>query len=273
MDPYSLFRIAWRFRLVTIPVVALTLVAAGLFFTLGPRVYEAGAIYVIANPDSPTEEEKARDSRLARLNDDNPYIRTSDPSLIVKVLSSKLTAANTQQAIDDAGFSTDYTVGQSAASPMTLTITGVGKTASAAIAARDWLIDRMQAELRDLQKVNNADDSFLFTALAVDIAPDAVEKLSSRLRSLILVIVAGGIVLVTGLSLASGVERRRLALTGNAPSETPAWKPDPPRAQHHERNNPTHSNGNGHSSQPPRETAAPRAEKTVKEDLPIEWEA
>jgi hypothetical protein len=178
-----------------------------LFF--GPRVYECSATYVVVAPNTPSDREMERDKSLAKLNSDNPYIRGTESGLIVKVVVARMSGQPTQLDMKAAGLSTDYSVAQSAESTMTVLISAFADTPERAFATRQWLLDDLGRQLRDLQKVNGADDRFLFTALPVDVTREPVEKVSSRLRSLIVTLAAGAILVMGVVSVAAAIDRRR----------------------------------------------------------------
>lgn len=219
MEPLTIVRTVWRHRLLAAPVLLLVLLGACYVLFFGPRVYEASATYVLVNPQVPTADQMDRDARLARLDSDNPYLRASDPSLIVQVMIARLSADVTAEALVDAGLGPDYTVAQSAGNGLILVITGTSGTPGKALATTRWLSDQLQQQLRTVQKVNGADDLYLFTALPVDVDSGATEKLSSRLRSLILVAIGGAVLLFGAVSAGTALEsaraaRRRPGLTG-----------------------------------------------------------
>jgi hypothetical protein len=203
MEPLSVLRMLWQHRLLALPVVALTIAGVVYVLLLGPRLYQSSATYVLVNPQVPTAEQLDRSARLARLNSNNPYLRSPDPSLIVQVMAAKLSAGATARKLQDAGLGPDYTVAQSAGNSQMLVVTGTGETAEKSIATTVWLTVELERELRTVQKVNGAADLYLFAALPVDVDATAVEKVSSRLRSVILVGVGGAVLLFSVVSLAA----------------------------------------------------------------------
>lgn len=209
MDPFTLIKTLWHHKRVALPCILIGILAMGFVLVLGPRTYESTAEFVVVNPNPPTEREIERDKRLAKLNDDNPYIRAVDPSLIVRVLISKLSAQSTQLQLKATGLDGSYTVSQSALSPMTFTIAAQGSSPEMSVAIREWLIGTMQKQIYDLQTVKGADGRYLFNALPVDLSVEATEKVSSRLRGLILAGAASVILLIGAVSVAVGMEKRK----------------------------------------------------------------
>jgi hypothetical protein len=229
MDPLSVLRMLWQHRLLALPVVALTIAGVVYVLFLGPRLYQSSATYVLVNPQVPTAEQLDRSARLARLNSNNPYLRSPDPSLIVQVMAAKLSAGATARTLQDAGLGPDYTVAQSAGNSQMLVVTGTGETAEKSIATTGWLTGELERELRTVQKVNGAADLYLFTALPVDVEATAVEKVSSRLRSVILVGVGGAVLLFSVVSLAAAWSPRSTRfLEPEVVEDQPQFRP--PRA-------------------------------------------
>jgi capsular polysaccharide biosynthesis protein len=217
MDPLSLMKVLWRHRWLALPAVLIVILLAGYVLFFGPRVYESSATYVVVNPNTPSASEMERNKRLAKLNSDNPYLRASEPGLIVKVLVARMSAQSTQLDMEAAGLSTEYTVAPSAQSTMTVVISAFANTPERAVATRQWLLNDLGEQLHDLQKVNGANDRYLFTALPVDVAREPVEKVSSRLRSLIVTLGAGAILVMGVVAVAAALDRRR-----HVPSDLPA---------------------------------------------------
>jgi hypothetical protein len=226
MDLLSILRTVWRHRLLALPVVILTALGALYVLLLGPRVYQSTATFALARPQVPTAEEMQKSTRLARLNSNNPYLRAPDSSLIVQVAIARLAARETGEALQAAGLGPDYTVAQSAGNSSMLIITGSGDTPEKSLGSTAWLSEQLIAQLRAVQKVNGADDLYLFTALAVDADTKAQEKISSRLRGLILVGFGGAILLFGVTSLGVALERTRVERTDSHP-QARALPPSP----------------------------------------------
>ena len=209
MDPLALLQVVWKHRRFAIPAFALALALAGYVFILGPRAYEATSISVVIGPDIPTDRELERYPKLSQLNSDNPYLRGSDQSLIVSASIARLSGQDVADQLEAAGLSTDYTIAPSPSNQMTVVVTAVGDSPEVAMATREWLDARLRTELHDLQTVNGADERYMFTIIPVDVMAEAKEKISSRIRKLIIVM-AAGVMLVLGVtSVAESVESRR----------------------------------------------------------------
>lgn len=198
MDPTGVLKSIWKHRWYVLPAVLITLGVAAYVLALGPRSYESTISYALVNPDVPTEADIERDPALAQLNGDNPYLRSTDPNLVANVVITRLKAPATAAYLEDTGLSNDFSVAPGVGgSGFIVEITGVGSSPEQSVGTSAALGAMFERELRTIQKVNGADDRFLFTSLVVAQADQATEQFSSRLRAVVIVLV-GGIVLMFG---------------------------------------------------------------------------
>ncbi|SDO95329.1 Capsular polysaccharide biosynthesis protein [Arthrobacter sp. ok909] len=213
MNPVSVLKMLWQHKISVVSVLVLTLLAGSYVFFLAPRSYSASTVYVLVTPKVPTALQLSKDPALAALNSDNPYLRSADSSLIAQVMVTKLSSSDTADSVVAAGLKPDYTVTLPATSGtgQLIRIEASGSSPANAIATADALGDRLKSELRSVQKVNNADDLYLFTALQIDAPNKATEQFSSRLRALIVVLIGGVILLFGAVSIARLVENSRAA--------------------------------------------------------------
>lgn len=203
MDPMAVIRAMWLHKVFVLPVLLLTAVAAGYVFQFGPRYYEASTSYAIVNPRLPSDRELLQDASLANLNRDNPFLRSSDQALISEVLIARLTGNAVSEGLQAKGLSTDYTVNKGInGNGFVVSITGSADSEDLAIKTVAALGNDLEGNLRDLQKVNNADDRFLFTALTVTPLGKATEQFSSRLRSVVMVVLGGAVLMFAAVSMA-----------------------------------------------------------------------
>lgn len=210
MDPMEVIRAMWRHKVFVLPVLVLTVIAAAYVYQFGPRYYEAGTSFAIVNPRLPSDRELQLDSSLANLNGDNPFLRSSDQALISEVLIARLTSSTVAEGLEAKGLSADYTVNKGInGNGFVVSITASGNSENLAMNTAAALGDELQDNLRDIQKVNNADDRFLFTALTVAPLDKATEQFSSRLRSVIMVLLGGAILMFGAISTARSVASAR----------------------------------------------------------------
>ncbi|WP_051628921.1 hypothetical protein [Arthrobacter sp. UNC362MFTsu5.1] len=221
MDPISVIKTLWRHKWVAMPVVVLTVVACVYVMFFGQRTYQATTTYALITPKVPTALELETSPQLAKINGDNPYLRSPDSTLLSQVLITKLGAQETVKSLQEQGLGTEYSVSRASSlgSGMLLELSASGTSPEQAVDTAVALGNRLTSTLHDVQKINGADESYLFSALPVDGPGQAEEMFSSRLRTLIIVGV-GGVVLVFGaVSIARSLE---LASAGRRTKEKPA---------------------------------------------------
>lgn len=223
MDPMAVLSAVWRYRSFVLPALIITLVAAIYVFQFGPRTYESSMSYALVNPKLPTDQEIAADPLLGQLNMDNPYLRSSDSSLVTDVLITKLNSSSTSELLSERDLGSEYTVGAGATgNGFVVEITGVGDSPEQAVTTTKALGALLVEDLRSIQKVNDADDRFLFTALVVSPPDAATEQFSSRLRAVIIVFLGGAVLVFASVSLARAMEASRLRRARHGASKVPA---------------------------------------------------
>ena len=219
MDPIAVFRTIWQHRIVAIPIVLLTALASIYVYQFAPRSYESSATYAMINPDIPTELDVVKNPQLGDLNPKNPYLRSSDPSLIVQVMLTKMNATSTADLLAAQDLGDHYTVsrGVGGINGFLVDITGEAETPEKSVATTLALGKLLQQYLYDAQKVNGADDAYLFSSIVVATPDKATEQFSSRLRALIVVLLCGGVLMFGAVSVARSMavarERRKLLST------------------------------------------------------------
>jgi hypothetical protein len=219
MDPVVVLKTIWQHRIVSIPILLLTVFAGVYVFQFAPRSYESSATYAMINPDIPTQLDRIKNPELENLNKKNPYLRSSDPSLIVQVLLTRLNDSSMADKLLKQGLSPDYTVsrGVGGINGFLVDITGIGDTPEKSFATTRALGSLLEKYLYDAQKVNGADDVYLFSSIVVTSPDKATEQFSSRLRALIVVFLAGVVLMFGAVSIArsqAAARDRRMALTG-----------------------------------------------------------
>ncbi|WP_427005580.1 chain-length determining protein [Pseudarthrobacter sp. H2] len=225
MDPIAVFRTIWQHRIVAVPIVLLTALAGIYVFQFAPRSYESSATYAMINPDIPTELDVVKNPQLGNLNPKNPYLRSSDPSLIVQVMLTKMNATSTADLLASQDLGDQYTVtrGVGGINGFLVDITGEGETPEKSIATTRALGKLLQQYLYDAQKVNGADDAYLFSSIVVATPDKAAEQFSSRLRALIVVLLCGAVMMFGAVSVARSmaVARKRRKLLSDEPEGRP----------------------------------------------------
>ncbi|VXB00033.1 Lipopolysaccharide biosynthesis protein [Arthrobacter sp. 9AX] len=210
MDPLSIITTLWRHKWVTLPVVLLTIAACAYTYFFAPRTYEAHVSYALAAPKVPSSMELEKDPELAKLNSDNPYLRSYDSSLLAQVVITKLSDPAYVAQLKEAGFGTDFKITPVSSLGMGLvTVSAASTSESGAVATARLIGEQFASTLNSVQKVNGADDRYLYTPIQVLGPGPAQELFSNRLRSLIMVGIAGSILLFGSVSLARGRTIRR----------------------------------------------------------------
>jgi hypothetical protein len=235
MDLLSMLQTVWRHKLATLPVIALTVLGAVYVIGLKAPVYQAASSYVlIAPPSAPTTEQIARDPALGRINSDNPYVRFGDLGVVVDVLTQAVSTTAAQQQLVREGADSRYVVAPSVVfgSAPIIQITALGISAAEAMRSATLVDQELKAELARLQANQGVDRRYWITALQLNVPDQAQLQLSSKLRSLIGVLVLGVVMLFVVVSMMSGLAERRArarfavdedSLGGEIPAE---WSTD-----------------------------------------------
>ena len=112
MDLLLIVRKIWRHKLLTVPVILLTLAGAVYVVAVKEPLYEASSSYLLISPRAaPTAEEIARNPALAKVHADNPYTRFADQSVVVDVLERSMSTESARRTLMRAGADPRYTVG------------------------------------------------------------------------------------------------------------------------------------------------------------------
>jgi hypothetical protein len=245
MDPIYVIKTLWRHKWVAMPVVLLTIVACVYVMFFAQRSYQATMKYALITPKVPTAVELQTSPQLAKVNGDNPYLRSPDSTLLSQVLITKLGAQETVKSLKQQGLGTEYTVAQASTfgSGMLLQLSASGDSPEQAVDTALALGNRLTSTLHDVQKINGADETYLYSALPVDGPGQAEEIFSSRLRTLIIVGVAGLVLVFGAVSVARSLE---LASDGRRAKEKPSRQDGVPEVDARERQVP----GSGRRREP-----------------------
>jgi hypothetical protein len=217
VDPLTIMTTLWRHKWVTLPVVVLTIFACAYVYLYAPRTYQANVSYALAAPDVPSSLELEQDPGLAKLNSDNPYLRSGDSSLLAQVVITKLSDPAFVDQLKEAGFGTDFKIAPVASLGMGLiSVNATSTSETEAVATAKLLGEQFTSTLNSVQKVNGADDRYLYSPILVLGPGPAQELFSNRLRSLIMVGIAGSILLFGSVSVARGRTLKRQGGTAKA---------------------------------------------------------
>ena len=211
MDLLSIAQKLWRYRLVTLPVVALTLFGAVYVVAVKPPVYKTTSSYVLINPPAPpTDEQIARDPALGRVQTDNPYTRFGDSRTVLEVLAGNMSSESARRALLAAGVDPRFTVVPVSSfgfsSPI-VQIDAEANSADGAMRSAKVVSDALREELASIQR--STDPRYQLKVQAVD-APDHAEmQASGKLRALVGVLALGAVVLFVLVSLADALTEIR----------------------------------------------------------------
>ena len=222
MDLLLISRKIWRYRLVTLPVIALTLLGAFYVIAIKAPEYKVSSSYILINPPPPpTPDEIARNPALGRINPNNPYTRFSDQTVIVSLLSSSLSSDTARQELVNAGADPRYTV-----SPTCSSVTRAWWWRSPEWAPQRKAPSHRRAggcgpysRARPVQASQGVDPHYMIKTQAV-VAPDSPKlQVSSTLRPLVGVLAIGAILLLLVVSAAEALETLRAELNQRGPPE------------------------------------------------------
>jgi hypothetical protein len=213
VDLLAISRKLWRYRIVTLPVVALTLLGAFYVVAVKAPVYKVSSSYVLINPPPPpTADDLARDPKLARINPNNPYTRFSDQSVIVSLLSNSLSSDTARQALVGEGADPRYTVApdlQLGYSSLVVEVTGVGTTPEGAMKTAQLVGAALGRELNRVQASQGVDPHYMIRTQPVVLPDSPEQQVSSTLRPLVAVLAIGAILLLLAVSVAQALETLR----------------------------------------------------------------
>jgi hypothetical protein len=239
MDLLSIARKVWRYKLVTLPVVLLTLCLAVYVVAVKDPVYEASSSFILINPpEPPTPEDIARDPSLGRINADNPYTRFSDQSVMIEVLASTMSSESAQRELLKAGADPRYKVAPTSAfgysSPI-VKVTAQGTAPGVAVGSARLVGKALIRELDGMQQAEGVDPGYRIKAQQVESPDRAQLKASGQLRMLVGVLVFGAVLLFVVVSAADALSTLRAERMGRtappAAAGGAAWPPRDDRAE------------------------------------------
>jgi len=227
VDLLSLARRVWRYRIPAGIVTVLTLLACARVVFMVPPTYDVTTHFVLLYPPpAPTEEQLRQHPELGRISTDNPFLRFTDSSVVVQIVSRRMADDQVRNELAAAGADKNYTVEPSnrygLSSPI-LDVTASGASESTALKASRLIEARLVAELRAIQAARGVDPYYMITAYPADRPDRAVQRFSSKLRALVAVLALGGFALLLTLSTLQALdqlraERRRARLAAAPPA-------------------------------------------------------
>ncbi|GAA5183021.1 hypothetical protein GCM10023322_21280 [Rugosimonospora acidiphila] len=221
MDLLNLFSTLRRHMVIVSVILALIVVGCAYVVFGIPPQYQSQVQYVLIEPPpAATPDQIKDDPALGKLNPNNPYTRLPNPSIVVDVLSQRVSADGVRDDLIKQGADRDYTM---AATPelgsgLVIEIIGTGHSPAGSTKTLDLVVARMKTELHDMQTVDGASDRYLFQALPVSPPTPPVRKVTGTMRSLIAVGAAGIVLMFAAISLAEAIGPRRKRRARSVPS-------------------------------------------------------
>jgi hypothetical protein len=203
----------WRYRLFTLPIIALGLAGSFYVFAVMSPNYEAGATYILVNPPPPpTPDQIARDPELEHVNADNPYLRFSGQTVLVQVLASRLSSSEGRKRLAAKGADPDYVAAPSPnfglGAPI-LEITGTGASPAAAIRSTHLVGAAIAEELDRMQEVRRVAKPYRIRAETAVPANHARLKAAGKLSTLAAVFALGTILMFIVISVLDAIDEVR----------------------------------------------------------------
>jgi hypothetical protein len=217
MDLLSIARTLWRHKLLTLPVILVTMVGAAYVLVLSKPTYQTTADYALSfPPNAPAPSAIANDPGLAKISPDNPYARFTDQAVVVAILASALQSDSIRQSLVAKGADSRFTVAPSAKFGMSTPIaevTSVGPTAAIATNTGRLVAETLQTQLADMQKAQGVNPYYMVRLIQIDTTGPRV-KVSSKLRSLLAVIGLGTFLVFVVVSVGDAIDKKRAEKAG-----------------------------------------------------------
>ena len=209
MTLLAVMRSLWRHKLVTFPVIGLTLAVAVYTVAFEPPVYESNVEYLLFGP--PPVPQNTTDPDVLR-GADNPYTRVGDMTVIAQLMSTRMSANQARQALAAQGADPTYVVkpgGGFGFSTPTIEITGTGSTAQSAVKTADLVGAALTTELGQMQKAADVAPRYRITVRSVVPAHGATRRPSGAMRRLVGIIAAGSVLIFFIVSILGAIATMR----------------------------------------------------------------
>jgi hypothetical protein len=198
----------WQYKFATLPVIGFVLIGAFYVVAVKEPVYEVSSTYILVNPpEPPTEDQIARNPKLA-IGSDNPYTRYSDQSVMVQVLTSRLSSDAAKRQLVSRGADPNYEAEPSAEFGFTaplVQVTGTGPSPASATRTAEVVGNALTRELERMQQARGVAPKYSIDAQQVVTPRGAKLKASGQLRSLVAVFALGVILLFIVVSVLDAV--------------------------------------------------------------------
>jgi hypothetical protein len=208
MNIFSIAGSLWRHKWATIPVIVLTVLAMGYVLVGRSSTYSSKAYVLLENAPAVTQTVN-KDGALP--TGYNPLASLQNLVQVADVLSQMVTAPAEETKLVNEGAAPGYEVSSdnSLETPPVVDIVGVGNSPQQAINSAQLVATDIEAQLYSLQTSQNVSKTFLITSVEYVKPTFAAKSASSHLRSAIVVLVAGLLVLLVAISVSQSIEERR----------------------------------------------------------------
>jgi capsular polysaccharide biosynthesis protein len=231
MDLFSIVRVIWRNKIAVIPVIILVIVGIYYILEIKPPVYNTSASVLLVNPPNPpTAQQIVQDPGLAKINSNNPYVNDGLQT-VADILINLIGSADNNQALIKAGADPRYQAALSAdfGNPPIIEVTGIASTPQGAVKSANLVVEAVNSDLKQIQKVQGVNDTYLIKAINVIPAHGASLTRSGKLRTLIALLGLGTILMLVVISVAEALRNRRTGSSAAPGSTTPSRDSFTPR--------------------------------------------
>jgi hypothetical protein len=205
MDVIAILRAIWRHKLLTLPILVVTMLACVYAVKFRPPQYVTTVDYaLVAPPQSAAPADVHHDPGLSQVSPNNPFGRFIDQSVVVDILTNALNNDPIHAKLIAAGATPSYSVtpSQKFGSPVPIAeVKGVGTTPGIANHTAALVSQEMQTELYKMQVAQGVNPYFMFTTIQLGHSGPSLQ-VSSKLRTMIGILGAGVIVLFIVISIA-----------------------------------------------------------------------
>lgn len=219
LDLLSLTQTVRRHKLATIPAIMLAVAGIGYVVVVKAPIYQATSSYILmpgTTAPPPTPAQIARDPALKHENPNNPFAAYGDLSVVGALLTQMMSSPSAAAVLASQGVSGSFTVAPDTTTygnPPILDITAEGPTAAVASNTAALVGKTMQNRLAAIQAAQGTSRQYWIGSLELAPPTHPHIQLSSKLRDLVAVIVAGMILLFVIVSILNARdESKRQAL-------------------------------------------------------------
>ena len=212
MDLFIILGTIWRHKIVTIPVIVLTLL--GLFYVLEikPPTYQStGSILLVNPPGPPTTQQIAANPSLGKISTANPYVSYGNLNFVADVVINIVDSPSVQQSLVQAGADPRYAVALAVelGNPPIIQVTGVASSGSEAIRTAQLVVGAVEQHLIQIQQNQKVNSRYMITGQEFAKPEIATKSVSGKLRTMITFLALGLVILLVAVSIMEALAKRR----------------------------------------------------------------